>query len=157
MGCWTPSLSRGTRSTKPKGTGAQLSDHHQGSRTGHVAGEGDLSQLGHSLYRQAGLCAAASCRVAGEDHGTGSTPAGRVLLPTTRCAANGTSGSAAGAVGGGQETPGLETALPDSFDRSDPGSRTAWHSADSAPFPHQAAAMDVQRIWHRDTKQRRSP
>ena len=88
---------------------------------------------------------------------TGSAPAGRVLLPTTRCAADGASGSAAGAVGGGQETPGLETALPDSLDRSDSGSRTAGHSADSAPFPHQAAAVDVQRIWHRDTQQRRSP
>ena len=33
-----------------KGTGTQLSHHHQGSRTGHVASEGDLSQLGHSLY-----------------------------------------------------------------------------------------------------------
>ena len=56
----------------------------------------------------------------------GSAPAGRVLLPTTRCAADGASASAAGAAGGGQETPGLETALPDSFDRSDPVSRTAW-------------------------------
>jgi hypothetical protein len=33
-------------------------------------------------------------------------------------------------------------ALPDSFDRSDPVSRTAWHSADPASFPHQAAAVD---------------
>jgi transposase len=55
------------------------------------------------------------------------------------------------------ETPGLETTLPDSFDRSDPGSRTAWHSADPAPFPHQEAAVDLQRSWHRDTQQRRSP
>ena len=31
------------------------------------------------------------------------------------------------------------------------------HSADPAPFPHQATAMDLQRIWHRDPKQRRSP
>jgi transposase len=45
-----------------------LSHHHQRSRTGHVAGEGRLSQLGHSLYRQAGLCTAPSCRVAGEGH-----------------------------------------------------------------------------------------
>jgi transposase len=44
-----PRLSRGTRPTKPEGIGAQLSHHHQRSRTGHVAGEGDLSQLGHSL------------------------------------------------------------------------------------------------------------
>jgi len=79
------------------------------------------------------------------------------LLPTTRCAADGASASAAGAAGGGQETPGLETALPDSFDRPDPVRRTAGHSADPAPLPHQEAAVDVQRIWHRDTKQRRSP
>ena len=52
-----------------------------------TAGEGDLSQLGHSLYRQAGLCTAPSCRVAREDHGTGSAPAGGILLPTARCAA----------------------------------------------------------------------
>ena len=44
--------------TKSEGTGAQLSHHHQRSRTGDDAGEGHLSQLGHSLYRQAGLCAA---------------------------------------------------------------------------------------------------
>jgi DNA-binding MarR family transcriptional regulator len=71
--------------------------------------------------------------------------------------ADGASGSAAGAVGRGQETPGLETALSDSFDRSDPGGRTAWHSADPAPFPHQAATVGLQRSWHRDPQQRRSP
>jgi hypothetical protein len=43
------------------------------------------------------------------------------------------------------------------FDRSDPGSRTAWHSADPSPFPHQEAAVDLQRFWYRDPKQRRSP
>src|SRR6202163_1472913 len=67
-------------------------------RTGHVAGEGDLSQLGHSLYGYAGLCAAASCRVAREDQRTGSAPAGGVLLPTTGCtesiAPRGAAGSA---------------------------------------------------------------
>ena len=78
-----------------------------------------------------------------------------VLLPTTGCVAHGASASAAGAVGRRQETHGLETVPSDSFDRSDPGSRTAGHSADPAPFSHQAAAMDLQRFWHRDTKQRR--
>src|SRR5712691_5068351 len=72
--------------------------------------------------------------------------------------ADGASGSAAGAVGGGQETPGLETTLPDSCDRPDPVRRTAWHSADPASFPHQEAAVDVQRFWHegaiRDTLER---
>jgi hypothetical protein len=87
----------------------------------------------------------------------GSAPAGGVLLPTTGCAADGAPGSAAGAVGRGQETPGLETTLPNSFDRSDPSSRTAGHTADPTPFPHQEAAVEFQRIWHRDTKQRRSP
>jgi len=67
--------------------------------------------LGHSLYRQAGVCTAPSCRVAREDRRTGSAPRAEFLLPTTRCAADGASRSAAGAVGGGQETPGLETAL----------------------------------------------
>jgi hypothetical protein len=44
-----PRLSRGTRPAQPERTGAQLSDHHQRSRAGDVAGEGDLSQLGHCL------------------------------------------------------------------------------------------------------------
>jgi len=56
-----------------------------------------------------------------------------------------------------KKTPGLETALPDPIDWPNPGGRVAGHSADPAPFPRQAAAMGVQRIWHRDTKQRRSP
>src|SRR5580704_19324823 len=56
-----------------------------------------------------------------------------------------------------EETPGRETALPDSCDWSDPVSGTAGHSADPAALPHQATAVGLQRIWHRDTKQRRSP
>ena len=62
-----PRLSRGTRRTEPEGIGAQLSHHHQRSRTGHDAGEGHLPQLGYSLCRQASLCATSSCRVARED------------------------------------------------------------------------------------------
>ena len=65
--------------------------------------------------------------------------------------------SAAGAAGGEQETPGLETALPDSLDRSDPGGGVAGHPADPAPLPHQATAVDLQRFGHRDAQQRRSP
>src|SRR5713226_5143408 len=80
-----------------------------------------------------------------------------IELPTTRCAARGTSASAAGAVGRGQETLGLETALRDPLDRSDPGGGAAGNSADPAPFRHQAAAVDLQRVWHRDKEQRRSP
>src|SRR5438445_8154479 len=80
-----PRLSRRTRPTKPEGTGAQLSDHHERSRTGHVAGEGDLSKLGDCLYRQAGLCTAPAWRVAREEQRTGSAQACRAVLLTTRC------------------------------------------------------------------------
>ena len=93
----------------------------------------------------------------GEDHRTGSAPAGGVLLPATRCAAVVAPGSAAGSAGGEQEAQGVETALPDPLDRSDPGGGVAGHSADPAPLPHQAAAVDLQRFWHRDAQQRRSP
>src|SRR4029077_9796702 len=103
-----PCVSRRTRSTNPEGVGAQLSHHHERSRTGHVTGEGDLSQLGHCLYREAGLCAATSCGVAGENHRAGGTPPGRVLLPTARCAEVIASGSSARAAGGKQETQGVE-------------------------------------------------
>ena len=41
-----------------------------------------LSRLGYSLCRQASLCAASSCRVAGKDYRGGSAPPGRVLLPS---------------------------------------------------------------------------
>ena len=44
--------------------------------TGHVTGESHLSELGHSLYRQAGLCPSASGRVARQDQRTGGAPAG---------------------------------------------------------------------------------
>ena len=69
-----------------EGAGAQLSDHQQGSGSGDDAGEGAVPQLGHPLHRQAGLCAAPSCGVAGEDQRTRRAPPRGVLLPTTRCA-----------------------------------------------------------------------
>src|ERR1700733_6797922 len=63
-------LSRRAWRTSSEGIGAQLSDHQQGSGTGHDPGESAVPQLGHSLHRQAGLFAAPSCRMAGEDHRT---------------------------------------------------------------------------------------
>src|SRR6266853_205660 len=142
------SLSRRTRPAKPEGTGAQLSHHHQRRRTGDVTREGDLSQLGHSLYRQAGLCTAASCGVAGENHRARGTPPGGVLLPTARRAEVLAAGSSARTAGGKQETPSVETALPDSLDRSDPGSCVAGHPADPASVSHQATAVDLRRSGH---------
>ena len=72
--------------------------------------------------------------MAREDRRTRGAPAARVLLSTTGCAPNGASGSAAGAVGGEQQTPDLETALPDSVDWPDSGSRAAGDSADPHRF-----------------------
>src|SRR5215472_5136291 len=77
-------------------------------------------------------------------------------LPTTRCIEIGASTSSARAIGRRQETQGLVTALPDSLDGSDPGSRVDRHLADAAPLPHQAAAVDLQRFGHRDAQQCRS-
>ena len=56
-----------------------------------------------------------------------------------------------------QKHPGVETALPDSLDRSDPGGGVDRHPANTTPLPHQAATVDLQRFWHRDAQQRRSP
>src|SRR5712692_11011796 len=76
------------------------------------------------------------------------TPPGRVLLPAARRAEVITSGSSARAAGGKQETQGVETALPDSFDRSYPSGRVARHPADPASVSHQATAVDLGRSGH---------
>src|SRR5215467_9218169 len=80
-----------------------------------------------------------------------------MLLPTTRCLAIVAPGSSAGSAHGEQETEGLETALPDSLAWSNPGGGVAGHSADAASFSHQAAAVGLWRLGHRDAQQRRSP
>jgi len=116
-----------------------------------------LSKLGHSLYRQAGVCITPSCRVAREDQRTRSAPTSGVLLPAARCAAIVAPGSAAGSAGGEQEAQGMETTLPDSLDWPDPGGGVAGHPADAASFSHQAAVVELRWFSHRDAQQRRSP
>jgi hypothetical protein len=96
---------------------AQLSDHHRRSQSSDDPGEGHLSHLGHSLYRQAGLCIAPSCHVARKNQRTRGTLAGGVLLPTAGCAEVVASGSAERSTRGEQEAQGLERALRDSVDR----------------------------------------
>src|ERR1700722_842893 len=83
--------------------------------------------------------------------------AGGVLLPTARRAEVLAAGSSARTAGGKQETPDVETALPDSVDWSDPGGRVAGHPADPASVSHQATAVDLRWSWHRDVQQCRSP
>jgi hypothetical protein len=48
-------------------------------------------------------------------------------------------------VGGSQEAQAVETAAPDSGDRSDPGSRLDRGDPDAGPVPHQATAVELQR------------
>jgi hypothetical protein len=71
-----------------------------------------LKQLARSyltVTKDLGLCDTPSRRVVSEDHGTGSVPAGQVLLPTTGCAAIAAPGSAAGSARGKQEAQDLES------------------------------------------------
>jgi hypothetical protein len=102
-----------------------------------------------------GLCTRPPCGVAGEDHRTRGAPPRRVLLPTARCAPVLAPAGAARVAQRKPETPGVEAALSDSFDGSDPGGGVDWHRTNPAPFPHQAAVVDLQRLWHRDPQQRR--
>ena len=112
--------------------------------------EGDLSQLGYSMCRQASLCAASSCRVAGEDHRVGSASPGRILLPTTRCPESLAPGSQARSVGRESKAQGEQTALPNPFDRSDSGGVVDCADPDTASFSHQAAVLEIQRFCHRN-------
>ena len=54
------------------------------------------------------------------------------------------------------ETPGVETAVPDSLDWSDPRGAVDRDSADPPSLPHQAATVGLRRPGHRDAQQRRS-
>lgn len=148
---------RRTWPTNTEGVGTQLSDHHQRSSTRELPGGKPFIAVGPSLVPATGLCAVPSGRVAREDPGTRSAPAGRVLLPTTRCAARVAPGSAKRPACGQQRNKALETALWDSRDRPHPGGVFAGHPADSASFSHQAAAVELRWFSDRDAQQHRSP
>src|SRR5258708_33447015 len=83
--------------------GPGLSDHQQRSQEGHEQGEGDLSRLGHSLWRQECLRAPPSRGMAEQDHPSQRAPAGRAFLPANRPPCCLTQTSAAKAPCGGQE------------------------------------------------------
>jgi hypothetical protein len=65
-------------------------------------------------------------------------------------------GSAARTAGRGPEAPGVEIATRDSVHRPDPGSSADRSDPDTAPVPHQATALDLQRVWDRDAQQCRA-
>src|ERR1700691_4483068 len=79
-----------------------------------------------------------------------------VLLPAVRCAAVAVSAGAARVARRSAAARRLEIVTRDSIHRPDPGGSADCFDANTASFPHQAAALDLQRIWHRDAQQRRA-
>src|SRR5215467_5177793 len=138
-------VSRRARLAHDEGVGPQLFNHHQGSHTGHESTQGVVSQLGHSVCGQRGVCTTLPCGVARQDQRSGRAATRRTLLSATGCFAALAPGSAAGSVDRKPEAQNMEIVAPDSSDRSDPGGHFDRGDADSAPLPHQAQPVDLQR------------
>ena len=100
--------------------------------------------MGHSVCRQPSVCTTSPCRVACKDQRTRGSPSGGVL-PATRCATGVAPGSTAGSDGGKQEGQGVETAPPDSGDRSNPSDPVGRADSDASPIPYQATSVDLER------------
>ena len=111
---------------------------------------------GIRLQRKTGLRRTPSSRVAGKDPGGRRAPPGGVLLPAVGCVAGAAPGSAARTARRSAEARGLEIVTRDSVHWPDPGGAADRFDANTASFPYQAAALELQRIWHRDAQQRRA-
>src|SRR6202050_971282 len=135
---------------------AELSDDQHGSDTGDDAREGDLPQLGDSLQRKTGLRRTLSRGVAGQDPRSRGAPPGGVLLPAIRCVAGTAPGSAAPVARRSSEARRLEIVTRDSVHRPDPGGSADRFDSNTASFPYQATALDLQRIWDRNAQQCRT-
>ena len=107
---------------------------------------------GDSLQRKTSLRRALSRPVAGQDPGGRRAPPGAVLLPAVRCVAGAAPASAARTARGSSEAGRLEIVTRDSIHRPDPGGSADRFDANAASLPYQAAALGLQRIWHRDAQ-----
>src|ERR1019366_4252674 len=96
------------------------------------------------------------CRVAGQTQRSGRAPPSRDLLRAVRCAPVAAATSAARAVDRERETQGIETVVPDSFDRSDSRGAVNRDSADAVPLPRQETTVGLRWPGHRNAQQRRS-
>src|SRR5258708_37112742 len=121
--------------------GTQLSDHHQGCHAGHESAQGVVSRLGHCVCRPR----RSPFGMAGQDQRSRRPATRRTLLPAAGCLTSAAPASTTGSVAGEQETPGMETAWPDSWDRPDPGGPVDRADPDPAPGPHQTATVDL--LW----------
>src|SRR5271155_2201241 len=92
----------------------------------------------------------------GEIQEAGGGRPGGVLLPAVRCIASAAPGSAARVARRSSAARRLETVTRDSVHWPDPGGSADRFDSNTASFPYQAAALDLQRIWHRDAQQCRA-
>src|SRR6266478_4772953 len=120
----------------------------------HESAQGAVSELGHSLRRDASLRTALPFGMVEQDHGSRRAPAGGTLLPTTRRVAVFAPTSPERAVGRGSEAQRNEVATPDSWDWSAPGGSLGCVDADTPQIPHQAATVELQRACVGDPRQR---
>ncbi len=123
----------------------------------HESAQGIVSELGHSLCRDASLRTALPFGMARQDSRSRRAPASRTLLPTTRRPATGAPTSPERAAGRGAEAPCDEVATPDSWYWSASSGSLGCRDADASSVPHQAATMDLQRAGVRDPRQRAVP
>jgi len=84
-------------------------------------------------------------------------PASRAALPATRCVGAFAAGSAPRSAGGEPETSCGESTTSDSLSGCDSLRFAGCAARDTASFSHQATAMGLQRVWTRDSRQRRIP
>jgi hypothetical protein len=118
-----------------------------------------------ALYRSWGIVwggatslrPASSRGVVGQDRRSGRAPASRVFLPTTRCSASVTAGSAEGSVGRESETERDQITAPGSFDRPDPSRSADRADPDPASVSQQATTVDIQRTGDQYARQCATP
>src|SRR5258707_11447154 len=135
----------------------QLFAHHQGSRAGDESAQGLVSELGHSLCRDASLRTAFPFGMVEQDHRSWRAPASGALLPTTRRPAAGAPTSPERTVGRGEEAPCYEVTTPDSWYWSASRGSLGGVDADASSVSHQTATVELQRAGVGDPRQRAVP
>src|SRR5215475_5443568 len=107
--------------------------------------EGHLPQLGYSVCWRAGIRTSLPCRVAAEDLGKWGTSSRRALLSAVRRSGSLASRSTARTFSRKSETLSHKITAANSLDWSDPLRSVDRDSANTHPFPHQAAAVGL--LW----------
>jgi len=120
----------------------------------HESTQGVVSELGHSLCRDASLRTAPSRRMASKNYRSRRAPASGTLLRTTRRAAVLAQTSQERTAVRRTEAQRNEVATPDSWYWSASGDSIGCADADASSVPHQAATVELQWAWVGDPRQR---